>query len=228
MKIGIIVAMEEEIKHLIEAFENYEMHERAGQKIYDGVIEGEAVAVVQSGIGKVNASIASSLLIGQFDVDMIINTGSAGAVKKGLAIGDLVISTKLAYHDVDNRVFNYQYGQIPQMPAFYEADHEWIKKIEKLAFDYPNTQRGLIVTADSFVASTEQTNRIIKHFPNALVAEMEGAAVAQTCYQYDIPFVVIRAVSDTADDEATVDFDEFVRLAGQRSAALVISLLKKI
>lgn len=226
MKVGIIVAMEEEIKHLIQAFDYYELHELANQKIYDGFIEGIAVTVVQSGIGKVNASIASSLLIVKFQVELVINTGSAGAIKTGLKIGDLVLSTELAYQDVDNRIFDYQYGQIPQMPEFYQGDKELIKKIEALAAGNLKVHKGLIVSGDSFVSSDEETKRIKKYFPHALVTEMEGAAVAQTCYQFDVPFVVIRAVSDTADESAEMDFDEFVQLAGQRSAELVLAFIK--
>ena len=226
MKVGIIVAMEEEIKHLIQAFDYYELHELANQKIYDGFIEGIAVTVVQSGIGKVNASIASSLLIVKFQVELVINTGSAGAIKTGLKIGDLVLSTELAYHDVDNRIFDYQYGQIPQMHEFYQGDKDLIKKIEALSAGNLKVHKGLIVSGDSFVSSVEETKRIKKYFPNALVTEMEGAAVAQTCYQFNIPFVVIRAVSDTADESAEMDFDEFVQLAGQRSAELVLAFIK--
>lgn len=226
MKVGIIVAMEEEIRHLIQAFDYYELHELANQKIYEGLIEGKEVAIVQSGIGKVNASIACSLLIGQFQVELVINTGSAGAIKNGLKIGDLVLSTELAYHDVDNRIFNYQYGQIPQMPELYKSDEDLIKKIEALSAENLKAHKGLIVSGDSFVSSDEETKRIKKYFPNALVTEMEGAAIAQTCYQFDIPFIVIRAVSDTADESAEMDFDEFVQLAGQRSAELVLRFIK--
>lgn len=228
MKVGIIVAMEEEIKHLIKAFEHYELHEIANQKFYEGIIQGKSVAIVQSGIGKVNASIASSLLIEHFKVEILINTGSAGAIQSGLEIGDLVVSTELAYHDVDNRIFNYQYGQIPQMPEFYKADAELVHKIAILSGEDTKVHQGLIVSGDSFVSSEAETKRIKKYFPNALVTEMEGAAVAQTCFQFQIPFVVIRSVSDTADATADIDFDEFVQLAGQRSAELVITFLKKI
>lgn len=218
--------MEEEIQHLIQAFDYYELHELANQKVYDGFIAETAVSVVQSGIGKVNASIASALLIEKFKVEIVVNTGSAGAVKSGLKIGDLVLATELAYHDVDNRIFNYQYGQIPQMPARYKSDEQLIKEIEVLSVDKLKVHRGLIVSGDSFVSTKKETDRIQEYFPNALVTEMEGAAVAQTCHQFDIPFIVIRSVSDTADESADMDFDEFVQFAGKRSAELVISFIK--
>lgn len=228
MKIGILVAMEEEIKRLTEEIQDSKTVKIANQTFYDGKIHHQSVTVVQSGIGKVNATIATTLLIQNFDVDVVINTGSAGGIGKGLSIGGLVISTELTYHDVDNRGFGYTYGQIPQMPKRYKTEDSLRKLIESAAkkLDW-YVQSGLIVTGDSFVSSDEDIERIKKYFPEALVTEMEGAAVAQTCAQFGIPCAVIRAVSDTADQEATVDFDEFVLLAGQRSAELVMALIEE-
>lgn len=227
MKIGILVAMEEEINHLLEEIKSTEVIEIAKQKFYDGVIDGKPVTIVQSGIGKVNASIATTLLIQQFDVDAVINTGSAGAIQEGLGIGELVISKELTYHDVNNEVFGYSYGQIPQMPEKYAADAKLSQQIQEAAIKQSwDVHTGLIVTGDSFVGSAAEVNRIKEYFPAALVTEMEGAAVAQTCSQFNIPCAVIRAVSDTADEEASIDFDEFVILAGKRSAELVISFIK--
>ena len=227
MKLGILVAMEEEIKHLVEEIKSEEIIEIAKQRFYDGFIDGKPVTIVQSGIGKVNASIATTLLIQQFKVDAVINTGSAGAIQEGMDIGELVVSKELTYHDVNNEVFGYSYGQIPQMPERYSADAKLSQQIEKAATNQSwDVHSGLIVTGDSFVGSTEQIDKIKAHFPTALVTEMEGAAVAQTCEQFNIPYAVIRAVSDTADEEASVVFDEFVILAGKRSAELVISFIK--
>lgn len=226
MKFGILVAMEEEIKHLVAAIESYKIIEIANQKFYDGFIDGKPVTIVQSGIGKVNASIATTLLIQQFNVDAVINTGSAGAIQSGMGIGELVISKELTYNDVNNEVFGYSYGQIPQMPERYVADSKLSQGIEEAALNQSwNVHIGLIVTGDSFIGSTDGVQKIKAHFPSALVTEMEGAAVAQTCNQFNIPCAVIRAVSDTADEEASVDFDEFVILAGKRSAELVISFI---
>ncbi|HLR91918.1 MAG TPA: 5'-methylthioadenosine/adenosylhomocysteine nucleosidase [Atopostipes sp.] len=229
MKIGILVAMEEEIKRLTEEIKESKTFEIAKQTFYDGKIHNQPVTVVQAGIGKVNATIATSLLIHEFDVDVVINTGSAGGVGAGLSIGELVVSTELTYNDVDNRGFGYTYGQIPQMPERYLTDETLRKMIERAAkkLDW-FVQSGLIVTGDSFISSDEDIERIKEYFPEALVTEMEGAAVAQTCAQFDIPCAVIRAVSDTADQEATVDFDEFVLLAGQRSAELVMGLIEEL
>lgn len=229
MKIGLLVAMEEELDRLKEAISTEEVIQIANQQFFDGHINGQAVTVVQSGIGKVNATIATSLLISEFDVDLVINTGSAGGIGSELSIGDLVISTNLAYHDADNRGFGYTYGQIPQMPAQYKADEKVTKLLNESAVDTGwHVQKGLIVTGDSFISSDEQINRIKEHFPEALATEMEGGAVAQTCMQFDIPFAVVRAISDVADEEATVNFDEFVLQAGKRSAELVLSFIEKL
>ena len=229
LKVGILVAMEEEIKRLTEEISEATITEIAKQTFYDGNIHKNPVTIVKSGIGKVNASIATTLLIQDFDVDVVINTGSAGGIGNDLSIGDLVISTELTYNDADNRGFGYTYGQIPQMPERYATDDLLRKMIERAAVTQDwSVQSGLIVTGDSFIASRHQIEEIKSFFPEALVTEMEGAAVAQTCAQFEIPYAVIRAVSDTADEAATVSFDEFVLLAGQRSAELVMALIEEL
>ncbi len=229
MKIGLLVAMEEELERLKDAISTDTVQTIANQKFYDGVIAGQPVTVVQSGIGKVNASIATTLLIQEFGVDAVINTGSAGGIGSDLSIGDLVISTSLAYHDADNRGFGYTYGQIPQMPAQYETDEKVGQLIQEAAVNTGwHVKNGLIVTGDSFISSQEQIEHIKTYFPEALATEMEGGAVAQTCAQFDIPYAVVRAISDVADEEATVNFDEFVLLAGKRSAELVLSFIENL
>ncbi len=226
MKLGILVAMEEEMRRLVEEIKDPIITEIANQTFYDGTIHNQPVTVVQAGIGKVNASIATTLLIQEFAVEMVVNTGSAGGIGGDLEIGDLVISTELAYNDIDNRDIGYEYGQVPQMPTRFSSDNHLRGMIERVAEKLEwNVQSGLIVTGDTFVSSTDHIRQIIEFFPDALVTEMEGAAVAQTCSQFDIPFVVIRAVSDTADEEAEVTFDEFVVLAGKRSAELLMAMI---
>lgn len=231
MKLGIIAAMEQEIKVLTHQLTDMKQTVIANQKIYEGTIDQIEVVLVQSGIGKVNAAIAATLLIGQFKADSIINTGSAGGIGEGLTVGDLVISTELIYNDADARAFGYVYGQIPQMPERYKADDKLVSVIQEAASssNWP-IKNGLIVTGDSFISNKERINEIKNHFTEALVTEMEGAAIAQTCYQFGVPFAVVRAVSDVADEEASISFDEFIDLAGKKSAEMVlkfISLVKK-
>lgn len=228
LKIGIIAAMEQEIRILTEQLNQKEEIMKANQKFYEGELADMNVVLVQSGIGKVNASIAATLLIEVFQVDAVINTGSAGGIGPGLSVGDLVLSEALAYNDADARAFGYAFGQIPQMPEKYVADGELISLFMNAAEKEWTIRNGLIVTGDSFISSKVKIEKIKEFFEDALVTEMEGAAIAQTCYQFDIPFLVIRAVSDVADEEASVSFEEFIELAGKKSAETVIRFLNEM
>lgn len=227
MKYGIINAMPEEMIVLEKAMDNEEIIDIHGIKFHEGTIADQAVVVVESGIGKVQAGLTTALLITNFDVDVIINSGSAGAIGGRLQIGDVVVSTETAYHDVDATVFGYVYGQVPQQPARFAADGDLIRKIMAAASTTGlNAVKGLIVTSDSFIASAEQVNHIKEFFPDALSAEMEGASVGQVATQFGVPYVVVRAMSDNADSDAGVTFDEFIVDAGKRSANMLLALFK--
>lgn len=227
MKIGIIGAMAQEIKTLTAVMENRKEWQCAQLKFYSGRIHGQQVVVVESGIGKVLSSLTASLLIQQYRVDAVINTGSAGGIGPGLAVGDIVLSEKLAYYDVDATGFGYQYGQVPGgMPLYYQADSDLIEKFTRAAekAELP-LKKGLIVTGDSFIDDHQKIQNILAHFPQALCCEMEGASIAQTAAQFEVPFIVIRAMSDTADHTATQSFDEFIDEAGKKSAELVLNFI---
>lgn len=232
MKIGIIAAMEQEAREIIAQLVGLKKAVKANQHFFEGRIHGIDIVLVQSGIGKVNAAIATTLLIDTYEVEAVINTGSAGGIGQGLSVEDLVISSELSYNDADARVFGYDYGQIPQMPSTYKADSNLIDLFEEAAvMKNWDIKKGLIVTGDSFISDKKKISEISEHFKDVLVTEMEGAAVAQTCYQFNVPFVVIRAVSDVADEEASLSFDEFIDKVGKKSAETVIqfiSLLNKI
>lgn len=230
MKIGIIGAMDQEVKILKEKMSAPISWERAGVLFVSGTLGKHDVIVVRSGIGKVAASVTTSLLIQQYGVNMVINTGSAGGIGEGLQVGDVVFSEKLAYFDVDVTGFGYEYGQLPAgMPLYFEASQYIIDEMKKAAQKTGQQVRsGLIVTGDSFVNSPEKIAEIKSHFPEALTCEMEGAAIAQTARQFNIPFLIVRAISDTADHQATMSFDEFIDEAGKRSAEMVIEFLNTI
>ena len=230
MKIGIIGAMDQEVKILKEKMSAPISWERAGVLFVSGTLGKHDVIVVRSGIGKVAASVTTSLLIQQYGVNMVINTGSAGGIGEGLQVGDVVFSEKLAYFDVDVTGFGYEYGQLPAgMPLYFEASQYIIDEMKKAAQKTGQQVRsGLIVTGDSFVNSPEKIAEIKSHFPEALACEMEGAAIAQTARQFNIPFLIVRAISDTADHQATMSFDEFIDEDGKRSAEMVIELLNTI
>lgn len=229
MKIGIIGAMDQEVKILKENLTEARSWERAGALFVSGSLGRHEVIVVRSGIGKVLSAVTTTLLIHQYGVNMVINTGSAGGIGKGLSVGDLVIADKLAYFDVDVTGFGYEPGQLPGMPLYYESS-DYLKAEMKKAAEKTGikTQHGLIVTGDSFVNSPERVKEILVNFPEALACEMEGASIAQAAAQFNIPFLVVRAISDTADSEATQTFDEFIEEAGQRSAQMVIHFVKHL
>lgn len=229
MKIGIIGAMEEEILLLKSKMSNKKEWTEAKADFIEGQIGEVEVVLVRCGIGKVNAALTTTLLLAKHDIDLIVNTGSAGGIGAGLHVGDVVIASEMAYHDVDATVFGYSIGQVPQMPARYIANQSTIEKTITAAKKTGLTPvKGLIVTSDSFIASQAQTDVILSNFPDALASEMEGAAIAQVCYQFDVPFVIIRAMSDVADEEAGVSFDEFIIEAGKKSAEMVLELVASL
>lgn len=229
MKIGIIGAMEEEILLLKSKMSNKKEWTEAKADFIEGQIGEVEVVLVRCGIGKVNAALTTTLLLAKHDIDLIVNTGSAGGIGVGLHVGDVVIASEMAYHDVDATVFGYSIGQVPQMPARYIANQRTIEKTITAAKKTGLTPvKGLIVTSDSFIASQAQTDVILSNFPDALASEMEGAAIAQVCYQFDVPFVIIRAMSDVADEEAGVSFDEFIIEAGKKSAEMVLELVASL
>ena len=229
MKIGIIGAMEEEILLLKSKMSNKKEWTEAKADFIEGQIGEVEVVLVRCGIGKVNAALTTTLLLAKHDIDLIVNTGSAGGIGAGLHVGDVVIASEMAYYDVDATVFGYSIGQVPQMPARYIANQGTIEKTITAAKKTGLTPvKGLIVTSDSFIASQAQTDVILSNFPDALASEMEGAAIAQVCYQFDVPFVIIRAMSDVADEEAGVSFDEFIIEAGKKSAEMVLELVASL
>jgi len=229
MKIGIIGAMDQEVKVLREALTNTRSWERAGALFITGSLGRHEVIVVRSGIGKVLAAVTTTLLIHQYGVNMVINTGSAGGIGQGLTVGDLVIGDQLAYFDVDVTGFGYQKGQVPGMPLYYESS-DYLKSEMKKAAEKTGlmVRNGLIVTGDSFVNNPQEVEQILAEFPNALACEMEGAAIAQAAAQFNIPFLVVRAISDTADQEASQTFDQFIEEAGEKSAKMVIDFVEQL
>lgn len=181
----------------------------------------------QSGIGKVNAACSTTLLIDKFKPDYILNTGSAGGLHQDLTIGDVVVSETVRHHDVDAVNFGYKLGQVPRMPEYYQASRELIDLIDHAEFDF-NTIIGEIVAGDSFIAEDKAKDIIINNFPQALAVDMESSAIAQTCHRFNIPFAIIRSISDVANQEASVSFDEFLPTAAKNSAQMIYKTLNQI
>ncbi len=226
MKYGIICAMEEEIKELRAQLTNANEENIANMIFYSGQINDHEVVLVRAGIGKVQAGVTTAFLIENFKVDAVINSGSAGGIGTGLAVGDLVLSTGAAYHDASATVFGYKPGQLPQQPQIFEADQELLQAVSEAASQAGlQVKPGLIVTGDQFVSSQAQIAAIKEIYPQALCCEMEGAAVAQVAYQFDKPFLIVRAMSDIGDEDAGQSFDEFIIDAGKKSAQMILNLL---
>ncbi len=229
MKIGIIAAMPEELKLLVEHLEMAEKHQRLGHVYYTGRIKHHEVVLVESGIGKVMSAMSVAVLVNDFKITAVINTGSAGAVASGLEIGDVVVADRLVYHDVDVTAFGYDYGQMARQPLYYEASRYLVEEMKAVLEKTQQTSRvGLIATGDSFIAGQDKIDQIKAHFPDVLAVEMEGAAIAQAAHSLGLPFMVIRAMSDTASHDANITFDEFILEVGKRSAETLIQLLNNL
>lgn len=229
--IGIIGAMEEEVAALKEAMEIKDTIELASMVFCRGLLCGKEAVVVRSGIGKVNAGICAQILIDRFQADTLINTGIAGSLDAGIDIGDMVISTDAMHHDMDATKFDYPIGQVPRMDVLsFPADGELVKKAvqanEKANPDI-HTFTGRIASGDQFVASKEVKENIVKNF-RPLCVEMEGAGIAQAAYLNKVSYVIIRAISDKADNSATVDYPAFERQAITHSVRLVKELMTMI
>lgn len=228
MRIGIIGAMEEEVAALKEAMEIEETFERASMTFCKGTLCGKDVVIVRSGIGKVNAGICAQILVDKFDVNMLINTGIAGSLNPAIDIGDMVISTDAVHHDMDATIFGDLIGQVPRMDVrFFPADKELVEKA-RIANEKANpeiqTFTGRVASGDQFVASSEVKSKIVDNF-GAYCTEMEGAGIAQAAYLNGVSYVIIRAISDKADNSATMDYPEFEKQAIVHSVRLVKELL---
>lgn len=229
MKIGIIAAMEQELCLLREANSEFQAQDILGHTYYSGKLGNHEVVLVQSGVGKVMSAMSVAVLANTFLVDAIINTGSAGAVSSDLAIGDVVIADKLVYHDVDLTAFGYAYGQMSAQPQFFESNEDFIACFKKtLSENQISSKIGLIATGDSFIAGQDKIDTIKQHFPEVLAVEMEGAAIAQAAHSLNLPFIVVRAMSDTAAHDANITFDEFIIQAGKQSAQVLLDFLEDL
>lgn len=231
MKLGIIGAMSIEVEMLKNNMTELCVVERVGMTFYSGLLEGTPAVVVVCGVGKVNAALCVQVLCDCFDVTHIVNTGVAGSLDAELDIGDLVISTEAIYHDFDCHAINPNYvvGQVPGLPVrAFPADQELTDAARTAATEHGgcNVKTGVIASGDQFVSSAEQKTKIVTD-TGALCTEMEGAAIAHASWKNNTPFVVIRAISDKADDSAQMDYPTFEAIAAKRCAAVTMSMAKK-
>ncbi len=228
--IGIIGAMDEEVVILKEKLQSREEVQIAGSVFLTGLIHSQRVVLLQSGIGKVNAAMAATILNQLYHPNCIINTGSAGGFNVDLNVGDVVISSKVCHHDVDATIFGYEYGQVPRMPPFYFADGNLMELAVESAGKVQDIRAvtGLIASGDSFMNDPLRVEFIRTKFPDLSAVEMEAAAIAQVCYHYETPFVIIRALSDIAGRESRLSFEQFLETAAKNSADVVLGMLKSL
>lgn len=226
--VGIIGAMEPEVELLKNAMLVEKEDKIAHATAYAGTLNGQNIVLVQSGIGKVNASIITALLLERYNIDYVINTGVAGAMGENLKVTDMVVSTEVLHHDVDATNFGYSYGQVPGMPAVYTSDEMLVRQsLAALSLnDEINGSSGLVVSGDSFIDSDAEKENIFTNFPDAMCVDMESASIAQTCWQFNTPFVIIRSMSDSANESADMNYEEFLAKACVHSSEVVKSLLR--
>ena len=231
MMLGIIGAMSEEVANLKAEMEDVLVCSAAGMDFYQGTLRGKEVVVVRSGIGKVNAAICSQLLVDQYHVTGIINTGIAGSLRNEINIGDIVLSKDTLQHDMDATGFGYPVRQIPQMDSsVFKGDDRMIEAArECCAVVIPEIEVfvGRVGSGDQFISDKGKKAWLTETF-DGYCTEMEGAAIAQTAYLNGIPFLIIRAISDKADDSAIMSYEEFEAKAIEHSVKLVTALVEKL
>lgn len=223
--------MELEVEALKEQMDVKNIIEKASMKFYEGTLRGKDVVIVQCGIGKVNAGICVQILADLFQVDAVINTGVAGSLRAEINIGDIVVSTDACEHDMDVTALGYKKGIIPQMKeSFFKADRQLVEAAIEVCREVNpdiNVYEGRVLSGDQFISGEEIKNKLIDLFDGSCT-EMEGAAIAHAAFLNEIPYVVIRAISDKADGSAHMDYPEFERAAAAHSAKLVENLVKRL
>ncbi len=226
--IGIVGAMPEELEQLLEVLVDAEVHERGAFTLHRGVLAGKQVLVAQCGVGKVNAAALAQVFVLE-GVQQLIFTGVAGGLAPGLAVGDIVVSTDAAQHDVDVRALGYALGEVPGETLSWAAD----SALQRAALDAARALgevavvAGRVLSGDQFIADRERGRALYETF-GGLCVEMEGGAVAQVCSRAGVPFVIIRSISDSADGGAEGDFRTFTPLAARRAKAVVLGMLEHL
>lgn len=231
-KIGIIGAMEVEVNFLRNLMGESVKKTEAGSIVFEeGKIHGVDVVLSRSGVGKVNAALCAQRLVLQFGCTNVINTGIAGAMAHGLGVMDFVVSTDALYHDMDATGFGYKKGQVPQMDIFsFEADKNMIDAAKKAFASSEFSQghkmiEGRVATGDQFISEKDIKTRIAEEFNPACV-EMEGAAIAHACCLNKVPFVILRCMSDMADDLSSNGYDFNESVAAEMSARVVEKMIE--
>ena len=227
MTIGIIAAMAEELEILLKDISLEEKNTKANMTFHKGKLYGKDVVAVVCGIGKVNSAVCTQILVSEYNVDKVINVGVAGGIGKDIYPGDIVVAENLVQHDMDTTAFGDKMGQIPRLDTFdFKCDKELVDTAKKACEEISeiNSFTGRIASGDQFVANIEKIQWLEKEF-GAISCEMVGASIAQVCYLNNIPFVVIRSISDNANNGAHMDYAKFTPIADKNSTAILKEML---
>lgn len=230
MRIGIIGAMDEEIESYLCGMNDIIKTDKAKITFYQGEFKGRDIVLCKSGVGKVNSAVCTQILLDNYEVKKIIFTGVAGALDPKLEIGDIVLSTAALQYDIDATSLGFEKGVIPYADkSIFTADKELVKLAEKICNEMEDVKvfSGLVLSGDKFIADSETSSQLYQQY-KGLCTEMEGAAVAQVCYMNDIPFLIVRTMSDKANHSAEVNFIEFAKKAADRSYLIVDKIIELI
>lgn len=219
--IGIIVAEEKELLEVKKIMNNLSEKNIYEKTFYIGNIEEKELVLVKSNVGKVNSARVTQILIDNFDIELVINVGTAGSVDNRLEIGDVVVATELVQHDFDVTPFGRKLGEIENIGESIKVEESLLK-----LFDDIKVRKGIIASGDKFIVSRDEKDNIRNIF-NALAIEMEGASIAQVCYLDKIPFLVIRSITDKLDGSSKVDFEKFLESSSKVVANILKEVLKK-
>lgn len=227
--VGIIFAMEEELEELLKYLKIEKEYTIFDLSFYEGIINGVYCVMVRSGVGKVNAARATQILIDNIKVDYIFNIGVAGGISKSLKVGDIVIGEKLVQHDFDITAFNHDKGYIPEIGVYIQTDDYLFRLANNVlkSDDKINVVSGVISSGDIFCTEVKMGQKINSKF-NALCVEMEGASIAQICYLNHIPFLVLRSISDTPNNDNVITYEEFLKYSSKNIAYAMSKILLKL
>jgi adenosylhomocysteine/aminodeoxyfutalosine nucleosidase len=228
MKIAIMGAMPEEIAPILKKVGTYNTIEYAGNKYYEAQYKNVDLVIAYSKIGKVFSTLTATTMIEHFGAERLLFSGVAGAVSPELKVGDLVVATQLAQHDLDISAFGHPFGYVPEGSVYVDADKQMIAMSKEVAQNMgKKVKEGIIATGDQFVANQERKNWILENF-QADALEMEGGSVAVVCDALNIPFFILRAISDAADMDASFSFDAFLETSALESAEFVMQMVDRI
>ena len=230
-RIGIIGAMYEEIKYFKKFLNYFKKENFLDIKFIIGNLNNKKIIIVQSGIGKVLSSITTTILILKYNIDFIINIGTAGSLNNNIKINDIIIGEKISYFDVNLSSFGYNIGKLPSLPLYFKSNINIINKliyIMKNIIKINNFIKGLIVTGDTFIDNFIKKKSILKNFPKAIACEMESASIASVAFKFKIPFLILRIISDCSDKNSKNNFKNYINYINIKLVKIIIKLIQKL